>query len=255
MLPCKSTLANLITDSDAVDLLSFTIDLDTGTLDLTFDDTVSTNSSFDPAGIVIQNANIAENITASHQLTTGTYTVTPDGYYLTIILSQFDLNIIKNNLQLASDINSTFLRTRESPNNPVTDTFLNPLTPIFGLQASEFTPDVSMPPLVSYILNLNEGRLLLTFNETVRAETLNITNIVLGSGANFSSSNFVYQLTGGNSSQTDSTSIIVQFSVEDLNELKRITPGLATTTADTYLAFSNETILDLNENPVVEIEN
>lgn len=244
-------------DSDAPDLISFTIDLDTGTLDLTFDDTVEPIDSFNPSGIIIQNAAEMSDDTASYMLTADTNTSSPDGYFLTVNLSQTDLNAIKNDLELAVNINTTFITTRASPDHPVHDTSLNnnPLTPILiGLQAANFTPDTSRPHLVEYTLDMNEGLLLLTFNETVRADTFNITNLILGGSANFSSTVFTYQLTGGNSSLPDDIIIIVQLSIEDLNELKRLTPGLATFMSDTYLAFNNETVLDQNENNVVEIE-
>ena len=239
------------TDDQDLQLLMYTIDLDTGTLDLTFDDTIRTDT-FVPTGIIL--INNPENTTTRYRLTDDTYTNSSNGYNLRIILSQFDLNNIKNDLNLATSINNTFLLTDPPPTSPVSDTTDNPLAPItLGLQASNFTEDSSRPHLVYFDLDLNQGEISLQFNETVRARTLNVTNLILGNEKNFTTASYVFPLTGGNSTQTDSTQIIVALTIEDLNELKRITPGLATDMNDTYLAFSNDTLLDLNMNTVVEI--
>ena len=242
-------------DSIAAQLISFTIDLDTGTLELTFDDTVLTNGTFNPSGITLQNSMDAENVTTSYTFTMGTFSDSPNGYNFTINLSADDLNAIKQDLDLATDINNTYIITAPRGNSPVFDTSDNPLAELsIGLQPLAFTADTSRPNLVYYDIDLDSGTLTLVFNETVRARTFNITNLFIGSSANYSEAAYVYQLTSTNSTQEDLTTITVFFSIEDLNELKRTSPGLATSENDTFLAFDNDTLLDMNMNNVVEVD-
>ena len=247
--------SNFIHDTEEVNLIGFTIDMDVGTMNLTFDDVVA-SETFVANGIFLQNSVVddIENFT-SFRLSSETYTNSTNGYYILAIFSIDDLNTIKQRIYLATDINDTYITTdptiniikdaskRQNANNVVTP----------GLQAARHTPDTTDPKLTNFTIDLNSGTLTLTFDETVRARSLNISELMLGSSSNFTEAEFVYQLNGGESTLTDLTTVTVTFSVDDLNELKRLTPGLATRQDDSFIAFNDETIFDMNANPVVEV--
>ena len=243
------------TDNIGPELLSYTLDMDLGIMDFTFSDVVL-RTSFTPTSVTLQNAANPLNVTASYTLSDSA-TNSPDGYIMRIYLGERDFNTIKYIRTLATMENNTFLVTDDDPANPpfFMDSFNNRVMDITtGLIVANFTEDESSPNLVEFDLSMNEGFLRLTFNETVMASSLNITNLILGSSENFTTADHVFNISDGSSSQNDSTVLIVYFSIDDLNKLKRITPGIATSTMDTYLAFDNTTLVDMNMNLVVEID-
>ena len=114
------------------------------------------------------------------------------------------------------------------------------------------------------------------FDETVRAGTLNVTQIILqDTASNFSNSS--YRLTDSEGSLDDSTVIIVSLSFFDLNQIKKlrnlasrvaIDPSSGSGSAsgsgsgvlepvitehNTFIVLSPEAIEDMNFSPVVEI--
>ncbi|XP_065888524.1 uncharacterized protein [Dysidea avara] len=236
------------------DLVSFTLDMDLGIIDMAFDDVIKT-MTFVATSVTLQNAEDPSDVTAKHTLSTS-MTNSSDGYTMRIYLSDVDFNTIKYIRTLATSINNTFLVTNDDVNRPfLLDTSNNQVMDrVIGLMAANFTEDTSRPHLVKFDLSMNYGYLRLTFNETVMASSLSITNLILGNTANFTDAEHVFPISGGDSSQNDSTVLYVYFSIDDFNELKRITPGIATSTMDTYLAFDNDTLIDMNNNSVVEID-
>ena len=118
-VPLTNTLraSSFLADEDEADLLGYTIDLDRGILDLTFDDVVRTDT-FNPTGIILQDATNPTDVTTTYRLTSGTFTPSTNDYTMRVNLSIDDLNAIKKDLSLATSINNTFLTTDPDPNNP-----------------------------------------------------------------------------------------------------------------------------------------
>ena len=133
------------------------------------------------------------------------------------------------------------------------------------------------PELISFDLNLSQDVLTLRFSETVRAGTLNATQLtvvsrqldvfltstsVSGSGSGDGSSDGItpivitnYTLTGGvNLPLTrDSTELQLQLTFEDRNEIKRLT-DLATSPRNTFVSITANFIEDMNANLIRPIE-
>jgi len=120
------------------------------------------------------------------------------------------------------------------------------------MQVDSFTEDTTPPELISYDLDMDADLLLMTFSETVDANTIQYTYFTLLNAANSTDPYGTYMLTGGNSTQFDSTMINLMFSKIDSDEIRRLY-NLATSNETTYLAVLLGGILDMNANPLVSI--
>ena len=85
------------------------------------------------------------------------------------------------------------------------------------LAASSFVGDQSRPQLQSFVLDLTQEELSLTFSETVKAESFQIPFVKLLNG-----DGVLYTLEDSSSSEQDSTSIVISLSSHDLNEIKKL---------------------------------
>ena len=258
-------VGRLIEDNTIPELLEYDLDLDAGTITLQFDN-VMNPATLDPTAITIQDAPLA---IFSHTLTSGSTSSKP-GYSVVIDLTVEDLNEIKRITEIATERGNTYLTVAAE----LLDSFGGTLVPYeggvginvlaitdgSGLQVTNFTEDTTDPVLVSFDLDLNRGELLLTFNETVNASSLDLIELVLQSSReSIENDTREFRITARDdtgfrttSSQDDSTIITVTLGFDDMNDIKRFT-DLATDNSSTYLSFVNTTIFDMNDNPIVPI--
>ena len=233
-------------------LVSFDIDMDSGTLFLTFDETVEA-SSLKKREVVLQDNSLASNANNTYMLTGGESSM-EDSTVLVINISFFDLNEIKKIRGLASDSNgsNTFIRFS---NMTVSDMNGNPVVSLadgMAVQTSSFTEDTIPPELVSFNLDMNIAILTLNFSETVDTLTFNVTQFTLQSSSNISNSVQMYSLTEPNLLTGDEVIITDGILYLDLNIIKSLL-YLATSAGDTYLRITELAIEDMNGNSVVAI--
>ena len=229
-------------------LVNFTLDMNSTTLTLTFNETVNA-SSLMVDQIVIQNneTSSSEYHSSPRFLTPGvgqTYTSSDNDYVIVIHLGPLDRNEIKRRRSLATSLQDTFLTA--SPYT-IRDMNGNQLTPIHDGSAqptADFIPDTTPPVVTNFTLDMNEGRFILTFDETVMSSSLLLPYITFQDGETFV--NITFTLTGGNSSQSDSTLLEVDFSISDLNEIKRLT--LCRESSSCFLRHRYATVEDMNMN-------
>ena len=118
-----------------------------------------------------------------------------------------------------------------------------------ALQVSTVTADRSAPSLTCFDLDLDSNTLTLSFSESVRVSTLNISQVSLWSqrfaGVSVS-------LTGGYTNSTNGPSVKVFLTDADVNKVK-FEPSLATIQNNTYLSLSSSLIKDMYGNDVTAI--
>ena len=241
-IPVNNTLqaTNFTADLSSPRLIEFDIDIDAGTLTLTFDETVM-SSSLNLTEITLQNATDSANST-SYTLTGGSWTE-EDSTEITVTFSFEDLNRIKQLRDLASDDNNTFssftaATVQDMNGNPVVS-----VLPDRAVTVSNFTEDTTLPELVSFNLDLNSEQLILTFTETVDTLTLMLDQFtIIGAQPGHN-----YTLTGGNTPSDDWYIIVVQLDIGDVNNIKRDL-NVATSDVTTNLLLTEDAILDMNGN-------
>ena len=238
----------ILPDTLQGELEKFTIDFDQGTLNLIFTDIVMP-STFRATAVQLQDAATA---TTSVRLTDISITNSSNGYILSIEFGTEDINAITYDTGLATYINNTYLIISADVVKDLQGELIIPIPDDYGIQASEYINDNTPPMLESFVLDVNRGELIISFSETVRTSSLDVSGIVLQStpAESLNETSFV-RLTSnvefplGSSSFSDNgSSIIIQLGSLDLNEIKRL-PNLGTERNNTYMSIDNDTIVDM----------
>ena len=229
-------------------LVNFTLDMNSTTLILIFNETVNASSLMVDQIAVLNNETSSPDYHSSPRfLTPGvgqTYTSSDNDYVIVIHLGPLDRNEIKRRRNLATNRENTFLTVSRYT---ICDMNGNKLTPVrdgSAQPAADFIPDTTPPVVTNFTLNMNEGRFILTFDETVMADSLMLPFITFQDGESFM--NISFTLTGGERSRSDSTLLEVDFSISDLNEIKRLT--LCRESDSCFLLHRYATVEDMNMN-------
>jgi len=115
-----------------------------------------------------------------------------------------------------------------------------------------YTRDISGPVLQSYELDLDEGLLILSFDETISVNSYIPSGITLQNAANASTANMNYTLTSGMVNNTDDPVVIIRLMQIDLDSLKSQN-NLATSQQNTYIALYMAAFKDTSLNNVTII--
>jgi hypothetical protein len=233
------------------------LDLTAETLHLNFSEHVNA-SSVVVAAITLQGAaDVAAAAGAVRTLTEGTVSQ-PARSEIVIALQLADLNRIKQLDGLATSASNTFLQfgadlLADAAGNRVVE---HAATAAF--QATDFERDATAPVLTGFSLSVNEtGRLELSFSETVRVNTLNLSSIQVQLEASGDTTR--HQLGASRQSHAsssvghgDSNVVVVDLGYGDLEGIKG-RPALAMDEASTFLAMTSGAIADMAGNAVVAI--
>ena len=184
------------------------------------------------------------------------FTTSLDLPIIVVQLGFIDLNMLKEQTELATTVDNTFISMTNEAFRDMNRNQLVPVSDDNATRVTTVTPDTTPPSLVFFDLNMTSEILSLTFNESVDASTLVVQELVIQQAEYVSMVSLVssYQLVGGTGSSTDDYIVDIQLSSEDLNELKRLT-DVATALDNTYLRFGSGLIKDMNGNSVVEVVN
>ena len=237
---------NVVLDISLPILRSYDLDMDSGIITLTFDETINA-MSVDPTSIVLQNALEPNNF---HRLSGGSV-LSNDSTVIAIQATASDLNVIKEDIAFATGVENTYLRILENGVFDMSNNGIQEISPSNALRVSTFTEDTSSPELLSFNLNLDTPELTLVFDETVNTSSLNVQGLSLQQ-YNDSLGEFIILSPPTGTSDPNSTIFVVRLSPEDANEIKQLT-SLAIDSTSTFLAIQNFTIADMNGNSVSEI--
>lgn len=175
LLQAISTPLVFTTDSTRPTLLNYTLDLNTGLLDLSFSEPVNIQTV---AGMArIQDTASSPNTVVS---LTQNGTLSPASSASDAIVIQLgvtDLNNIKTSQATGTSETDTFLALDETFAADVSGNLLSPGTE--ALQAFSLIPDTSRPLLVSFTVDIEQGRVVLLFSEYIAATTLDAMLIFL----------------------------------------------------------------------------
>ena len=226
----------------------FEVDMSKSALLVTFSEPVD-QSSLRTTFLTLQSTKISGASTETLSLTGGTASRSTNGRTITLTLSSTDLNTLNTKRGLLTSVNNSFISALA---DSVRDLFGNQLDAVSSsaaIQASAFTAETVGPSLVNFTLDANAGQLVLTFDESVSARTLNTSYITLQTTSDSTRlARETYRLTGGTFATTDGTTITVNISTKDLNEIKAVT-ALAKERASTYLSMVAGAVQDTFANP------
>ena len=238
---------------DTIDpfLVDFDLDMNTGTLTLSFTETVNT-SSLDTSGITFYNMISPAMSTQTYRLGGDYAFVSNHSDVIAILLTNDDLNELKVRQMLATERDNTFLRIMR---NTILDMNFNRVRDPVVSQVVNFTADDTPPLLLSFTIDMDAGQLTLFFDETVNSSSLRFDHLALINNETFVPTpvdpDDQHQLGGGAVLTPNQPSLTFSFSEEDLNEIKRqdmCTRALQE--LDCFLVYRTDAILDMNSNGI-----
>ena len=240
-------VTSFVEDTTPPELRSFVLDLNNGQLYLNFTEAVNA-STFDFNGFIFSSGVVLNESTVIRL--DGGMVTNVDRSVITVSLTSSNLNTIKLfRDDLGFEVNSTLLSVAMAS---LYDTSDNPLNGTAFLPADSITMDSVLPQLLSFALDMNTGELFLNFSESVFAADVMPSQLGLLSTTMLNSSTACYNITGGTVTQANKTSVIIQLTTTDLNEIKR-RPLLAIDQSSTNLAIQAAAAQDTTGNIVVPI--
>ena len=248
----NTAVTSLQPDTLQPELISFSIDLTAGRLHLTFNDVVDP-STFDSTGITLQGG-LYQSPGNFYILTNASSLLNPGfGYVLTVNLGS-DADIVR---LIPAIVNDPYVTMLASTVDDYLGKDVVAITDGKALRASNVTADLSRPEVVAFSLDMNNGRLTVTFTDAIEATSIDVTGLHLQDGLTATTLGNVYPLTGSSGAPSLSptgTELTVFLSTTDLNNINSIR-GLATQANNTFLTIDPSAASDISNNRVVGIDN
>ena len=232
-----------IRDSTPPEIESFSLNLDTNSMAVTFSEPVLVQS-FNPRNFVLS----SHSDPASgefYNLTGGTVdsVASAASQTITFYLTNSDVTFLETNSAIATGSTDTYL----SASMPVAEDTNNNINVAFSpLAVDRFVADTSPPSITAFQLDMDDGELQIIFDDPVNASTFNPTSITLQSRAARHSTEWI-TLT----SHLQSPTFLHEFGFSvilgraNINEVKRIR-GLCTEVTNCFMTATVSSVLDLH---------
>ena len=242
-------------------ILSLGIDMSTNLIVAEFNEPIDTSTlRIDKLTLQSAAGALSDASVYSHQFTGGSFesAFTDTTVLYTFILSSDDFGSIKLMApNLATSLANTFLSVDFSAFADVSGNMFLTVDPLNALQFTTFEEDSLAPRLEHFELDVDGALLTLVCSEPMRADTVNVSEIVLQSryfGGPQYGDDLQYRLNAASSKVTseNGSSIVIQIGGEDMFNIRN-TPNLVRKQISTYLILSVDTATDLAGNQLTEI--
>lgn len=225
-------------------LVAFDVDMNTGTFVLFFSKSVDV-ASIDVTGLIAAGSSLAAD--------TQVILVPEASHQVTLTLTSMDLNRLKAD---RSVFVSRSTATLDAAEVLIKDVAGNAVEALVGLEAANFSSDVTSGHLLQAAVDLKFGTVLLTFSETMDAGTLDPKGLSIQNVKSYSRRRLEpvqFNLRGGAVSPDNSDRLQVNLTSSDLRLILHLR-GFAKTADTTFIAFAAGAVLDMAGNPVVGID-
>ena len=235
---------SFIQDQTSPTISAFSLNLTTEILTVVADEPLDP-AAFNGAGVTLQNSPNSTGINIISVTLTGGMArqSSMSIFQLNVLLSNFDLNQLKQMPELATHPTNVYMSLESSAFADFGGNGVNSISGMQALDADLFGGDLTPPRLSQFILDLNTGQIVLSFSEVVDFVVFDPSSIALqrSQGASevlqFSSLTFIPSLSALNNLSNE---IIYEFPESDLNSLKQ-------DSALTFFALLNsDTTVDSN---------
>jgi hypothetical protein len=211
-------------DSTRPVIEQFSFDMTLGLLTMSFSETMNA-SSINHSKITLQSSLV------EHTLVNATVSITNDDT-IEITLDSWNLNEVKRLSPLCTVADQCKMSVLDDFGSDMFSNGLKTLDPVEAIAAANITTDKEGPRLDSFSLNINSGIITLTFDETVRSSSLNVSGISLHD----TSENPFILANASAVISPDSTDVHIKFSDSDLDKLKLASALWSSGTATLSLA-------------------
>ena len=236
----KATGASKFTaDTTSPTLQSYELNLQADTITMQFSETVKA-SSIVGSKLTLQSSQTSSAV--SLLLAFKSNPEQDDSDTLTLTLTVPNSNAIKKLASLATSDASTFLAVDPKA---VTDMNAREVVEIKSSAAQKvktFTKDSSAPAITQADLNMNTGKLTLTFSETVSVGLLDPEKIFI---QNANAAQKVKLSKESSSKSTDGTVVVIDLAVKDTNAIKAFNELATRSKDDAYVSVTKGAIQDM----------
>ena len=249
-------IANFVADAVQPRLLSYDVNMLTGTMFLTFSEVMEAGSlEFDQ--FTVQNSRTLP-VAHWHRLTGGTSTLA-DGLYFELNMTSVDANEIRSNPDLADARANSILTFPDGAMEDMNGNgVLAAITDVNATSPTNFVVDDAPPVLLTFGIDMNAGTMLLSYDEPVNIDSVDVSAFgVQANGTESSIPDFgsffreAHQLQSSTATAINSTAVLITLSADDLNEIKRLPVCTATLgVSDCYLGYSANSVQDMEGHTV-----
>jgi hypothetical protein len=241
-------------DATSPILEEWSLNMETGELDLTFDEPIRP-STINARGLTIQDAATAS---LSYTLKAGS-TTSSNGLSMTVVLSDADVLALKSsNPSFAKSETDSYILISSITIKDTTGNAVVAIADTAAHQVKTYVASSTLVNLVDFALNMNSGVLTLTFDGPVKS-LINLNAIYIQSNAAGDAESV--QLTGGiiaNPTAADGELVhTVALNLADLRSLKLIpvheSVQIALDTTNTFISFDNTLTTDTASVPIAAI--
>ena len=246
-------VSSFVPDTVGPSVVSFDLNMITGQLEIHFNDPVDV-STFNPTGITLQSSLIRQP-SQFHRLSQNSISNSSVGFMITVDFSNdIDLNQIKRIRNLCSAQQNCYIFVTATLIRDLNNANVVPIPHGFGLRVTNYTGDTTSPKVTRWELDVDRGRVVLTFTETVDIRTFQLNQLTLQNGSDIFSPKL--SLTGFVAlDPSDANNIFsIQLNANDLNAIKG-NHYLGTNVDSSFISVTAETIADMNSNSLVPISN
>ena len=243
-----------IRDQERPSLLSFSLNLGSEIILLTFSEVIDGTSFNFPEATLLSNRSM---MAVEYSLTDSSSVLNPSGRVIEVHLIGTDAAATKGIANLATNINNTYISiTEDFASDPAGNSIVL-VAPSIAIQANEVVPDLTSPYLMGFTLNLIRSELTLSFSETISISTLDLTQVTLQQNRDRMSSVMYLELQGGYYTLQDTSTVVVSLLPTDANMLKDLSVAglMATSPLDTHITLTSLTVQDTSGHPINAIPN
>jgi len=230
---------------DNFDLSMNAVDGAAATLILSFSETVLA-AELDVQSLVFISCS---NLTSCKGVTisSGNFSTAP-ATEIKIVIPDSVANKIKANAQLCTSAEDTYLQIKDGFVADMAGVKL--VTPKVAKKVKKYTDDQTGPAVTAADLDMDAGRLVLKFSETVNASSIDVKEITILSGLTTKPDEF--KLTGGSVASLDPDSVTITFLKLDLDAIKKLS-SLAVSRDSSFISFTKSAIADMAGNQVTPV--
>ena len=245
-LGAKSGLQVSVFTADTIAPLleRFELNLSTGALTLTFNEIVR-GATLQPSRIELRDGQPGSTLVA---LTGGSFS-TGNGRLVTLNVSSDDLDALARDTVLAESAASTYMSLLSGLVRDMNNNSASGLAAGSAMLVSNFTADLVRPVLLNFTLNMNDGLIVLTFSEVMKAASGAIGQISL-QNSDISPNVTIALNAPSYIAQTNARVVTINMSDSDLNAIK-FQGSIAKGRFNAFVALTASAIKDMYQNQVV----
>jgi hypothetical protein len=245
-----SQVSDFVEDLVLPALVAFDVNMNSSELVLSFSEPMRLNTFSSNNNIILRESRGAGNTVT---LSGDDGVSSKDSLVFVVLLTHADMEAIKVFQPLFSSAATSMISLERAFARDMRGNMVKRLDQSSALGSSGFVQDKVAPRLSNFAASLNDGTLVLNFDEPVDASTLKIVSGRLTlQGNQQGSGSHSLVLRGGGNVNSDGPQLTIKLLPKDLNMLKKH-DSLFTSRDDSFISFGSALVTDMNNNTIAPV--